>query len=448
MKKNFLILLALFLNASLLSAGDVIALSWEQVVDVGLKQNLELKILEQDVKNQKLNVYKSVSDFLPTISYNFQAVNNVELPVLVFMGNRFRIGTKYNFTHVLQLQYPLFLGGARLANFSIQRHAKKSLLQMLRGKEQEVAFKAIEAYYQVMLANDLLRVNEKARAAAKANFEQVEKFYQAGTASQLDLLRAKARLSQTIPAVTTARNNLKMSQENLKFILNLAPEDSIVILDSLVVKEFWPDLNEKSLTDLQTIALHSRPDLKSLEQQKAISSKQKWIAGSKFVPQVVLTANVQHQAFLETADVTAKDYTRSKAAGVALQWPLFEGAKRAFELQQSFIQSKKLELQQEQLRKAILLDVKNSYHQLQEAEQNLVSLKAAFQEAQETLRLANLMYKEGVSTQVEVLNAQTAFTNAELGYRKGIFDYNISQLRLLKAIGQLQVLWQGSESGN
>ena len=58
------------------------------------------------------------------------------------------------------------------------------------------------------------------------------------------------------------------------------------------------------------------------------------------------------------------------------------------------------------------------------------------------------MYKEGVSTQVEVLNAQTAFTNAELSYRKGIFDYNISQLRLLKAIGQLQVLWQSSESRN
>lgn len=448
MKKLTLVLLAFWFNATMAFAGDVVALSWEQVVDVGLKQNLELKILKQDIKNQKFNVYKSISDFLPTVNYSFQAVNNVELPVLVFMGNRFRIGTKYNFTHALQLQYPLFLGGARLANFSIQRHARKSLLQMLKGKEQEVAFKAIEAYYQVMLSNDLLRVNQKAWAAAKANFEQVEKFYQAGTASQLDFLRAKARLSQTIPALTSAKNKLQMSKENLKFILNLAAEDSIVILDSLVVKHFWPALKKKSLAELQTIALQSRPDLKSLEHQKTMSSRQKWIAGSRFVPQVVLTANVQHQAFLEKANVTAKDYTRSKAAGVVIQWPLFEGAKRVFELQQSFIQSKKMELQQEQLRKAILLEVKNSYHQFQEAEQNLVSLEAAFQEAQETLRLADLMYKEGVSTQVEVLNAQTAFTNAELSYRKGIFDYNISQLRLLKAIGQLQVLWQSSESRN
>ena len=74
MKKLTLVLLAFWFNATMAFAGDVVALSWEQVVDVGLKQNLELKILKQDIKNQKFNVYKSISDFLPTVNYSFQAV--------------------------------------------------------------------------------------------------------------------------------------------------------------------------------------------------------------------------------------------------------------------------------------------------------------------------------------------------------------------------------------
>ncbi|WP_456408755.1 TolC family protein, partial [Caldithrix abyssi] len=54
----------------------------------------------------------------------------------------------------------------------------------------------------------------------------------------------------------------------------------------------------------------------------------------------------------------------------------------------------------------------------------------------------------GVSTQVEVLNAQTAFTDAEARYRKGIFDYNIAQLKLLKALGKLHWLWQSNGTEN
>ena len=95
-----------------------------------------------------------------------------------------------------------------------------------------------------------------------------------------------------------------------------------------------------------------------------------------------------------------------------------------------------------QLKRGILLNVKNSFNSFKEAQQNLQSLKQAFEQARETLRLANLTYKEGLSTQVDVLNAQAAFTASELQYRQGIFKYDVAQLELLKAIGKLETIWQ------
>ncbi len=442
MKVIFKQILMLLLFTTFVRAGDIITLTYDQVVQLGLKQNLDLQMMRQDVRYQTLNEYKAFSAFLPTLSYSFQAVNNIELPVLVFMGRSFRIGTKYNFTHAFQLQYPLFTGGARLANLSIQRNSKKSLLQMLKGKKEDVVLETIEAYFKTILAADLLKVNKKAYRAAQANFNQVQKFYKAGTASQLDLLRAKTRLSQTLPALTSAENARRMSLEKLKFLLNLNGEDSLVVLDSLQIRDFLGSFAQLDLNELQKIALEHRSDLRGLQfQQKAIE-KQKWLAGAQFMPQVVMSLSLQHQAFIENSNVQAKDYTRSKAAGIAVQIPLFEGGKSVLELQQAYLQEKKIALQKEQLEKAILMDVTNAVNSFQEARQNLQTLEQAFTEARETYRLAQLTYREGLSTQVDVLNAQTALTQSELQYRQGIFNYNIAQLQLLKAIGRLDILWE------
>ncbi len=441
--KRYLLLLYFGLGLITTSpAAEIITLTWQDVVPLGLKRNLEIQMLQQDVKNQQMNVYRSLGDFLPTVQYTFQAVNNIELPVMVFMGRSFRIGTKYNFTHGIQIQYPIFLGGARLANYTIQKQAKRSLQQLLKGKKDEIVLKAIGAYFSVMLNRELVRVNQKAQMAARANLAQVKKFFQVGAASQLDVLRAKTRFSQTIPALSSALNNLKLSLENLKFVLNLPPEDSLLVLDSLTVKDFLRDLRHLSLNDLQTIALQSRSDVKNLEHQLKIAQSKKWLAGSHFLPQVVLTASLQQQAFLETAHVTSKDYTRSKAAGLSFQWPLFEGGKRVVELQQAYIQKQKMEQQKALLERSIRLEVTNTFNQFQLAKQNLNALKQAFEEAQETWRLAQLSYQEGVTTQVDVLNAQMILTEAETQFRKGIFEYNMAQLNLLKALGKLDLLWQ------
>jgi len=434
----FFLLVVLFFQVipTALFAGEIITLTWDEVVEITRTNNLDLQMMKQDYSHQKLNEWKAVADFLPSINYQFQATNNIELPEFVFMGNRFRVGTEYNFSHSIQLQLPLFTGGLRVANWRIQRNTRKSLAEMLKDKEEEVVLQALEGYFQIMLANDLIRVNQQAVDAARANFEQVEKFYQAGSASQLDYLRAKSRLSSTLPQLTSAFNAKKMAVENLKFVLNIDPSDSLIILDTLRQMDFLGEYSQLSLKNLKELALSERSDLKGAYYQKQTAKNQKLIAGSRFLPQVVLNAGVQHQAQVEDIHVGRDDYTRSKFATVALQFSLFQGSKRILEYQQARIVDKKAEIQLAQLQKAVLLEVENSYHAFQEAKENISSLLQANREAREALRLANLTYREGLSTQVDVLNAQLAFTNSQVLFRKGIFNYNVSQLKLLKAIGK------------
>ncbi|GAB4372273.1 MAG: TolC family protein [Calditrichia bacterium] len=426
-------------------AQNIITLTWSEVVARTQTDNLDLNIQRQDYRYQRLNEWKAVSDFLPTVDYSFRGVNNIELPEFVlYFGNqaqRIKIGTDYNFSHVFQLQYPLFLGGLRFANYRIQHNVKKSLSAQLRNKEEEVVLQALEAYFNVMLAEKLIEVNQRAYQAARANLEQVEKFYELGAASQLDYLRAKSRYSSTIAPLTSAKNAKKLALENLKFILNLPESDSLVIADTLAKMEFLEEYQTMDLERLQEIARKNRADLRTVVLQQKATRDQQIISASQFLPSVFLTADVQHQAQLETRRVAPDDFIRSKSVGLVVQVPLFQGGKRGIEFQQSRILNKKARLQVEQVERAVLLDVENSKNQFNEAQANLASLQQAMLEAREALRLANLTYREGISTQVDVLNAQLAYTSSETQYQQGVFQYNIAQLRLLKAIGKLHSIW-------
>ncbi|NOX37573.1 MAG: TolC family protein [Calditrichaeota bacterium] len=418
-----------------------IALTWKDVVGKTRSNNLSLQIAYQDYRIQQLEERKALSRFLPQISYQGVGTRNIELPEFVFKINgltqRVRVGTRYNVSHTLQLNLPLFMGGLRWANWGAQRELRKSLAEELRGQEAGVILSALQSYYQILLAEMLIQVNDGAVRVARENLEQVEKFYRVGSASRLDVLQARSRLAEVEPAVLSARHQKKLAVENLKFILNLSPQDTIVVLDSLQVMDFLGRLGEKSLDELTALALQHRPELQMMAHSARAVSKQKTIAASQFLPSVAFSAAVDHQAQVDQLYPAGTDYVRVKRALITIQFPLFQGSERWWNYQQARVQHKKLQLQLQQLQQQVVLEVRQRYFQMQEMSRKLNGLKKAVEASQENLRLARLYFRQGMATQLEVLSAQVQHIQNLLKYHQGVFDYNISQLKLLKAIGQL-----------
>jgi outer membrane protein TolC len=436
------VILFLLCSGHLLSAQQVITLSWDDVIGISREHNLEIKLSQQDYDFQSKNVSKAYGEFLPRLDYQFQAINNIERPEFVIPGiGRIRFGTAYNYTHQLQVQLPVFTGLSRIANLNIQKSLKKSLAEELRNKEDEVVLKALEAYFNLMLANALIDVNQRGYDAALANFEQVSKFYELGAASKLDYLRAKSRLSSAEPALRSAYNQRALAEETLKFTLNADQRDSMVVLDTLARQDFFADYSGYSLAGLCSLAVLERPDLASRRFQLEVADDQKTASFSKFLPVVSLAANVQHQAQIEEWQVNSSDYVRSKSAVVLVQLPLFQGAKRLFDYQQAQINEQRSELALELSRKSAVLQVEGAYLKYQDTRANLTSLEEAMLEAREALRLADLNYSEGIITQVDVLTSQVAQISSEVKFQEGIHEYNLSQLYLLKYIGKLNTIW-------
>jgi outer membrane protein TolC len=100
-----------------------------------------------------------------------------------------------------------------------------------------------------------------------------------------------------------------------------------------------------------------------------------------------------------------------------------------------------MNLLKKQTETQVSLEVEQNYYKLNESVKNLRSLEEAMIQSKESLRLSNLLYGEGMSTQLDVLNAQLIYNNSRVQYLQGIYNYNVNQLRLLKSIGKLNTIW-------
>jgi outer membrane protein TolC len=357
------------------------------------------------------------------------------------MGQSFVVGTPYTFQHSLSLSVPLFTGGSRWFNLNAQKSIKKSLSEELKGKESETVLNGLQSYYGITLAQSFYETAKEAVNVAGENLDQVQKHYDAGIATELDLQRAKAQYYSTLPKFESAKSTLRLAEQQLKSFLNMPLEDSLVVLDSLSKKEFLRNFSTAALDELKEFGFENRHELLAMRHQFDAAEEGENLAIARFAPTIALSASVDHQAQLENYNVAWNDYIRSKSISLAVNWRIFEGGGKIIELQQAKIRADQMGIALKQFEDQTELNIEQSYYKYHEAFKNLNSLKEALKQSKESLRISDLLYEQGMSTQLDVLNAQLLYINSKMEYLQGIYDYNISQLKLLQSIGKLNIIW-------
>ena len=448
-KRAAILILAFFLlQISTLRGQEpkIIRLSWRKVAQNTVTDNLSLQIFRTGLRRQHVDRRKAKFNFLPQLTFSSIGTKNIERPEFVFNVNgreqRFIIGSRYNIIHSLDLNVPLFLGGSRFTNLKLQKNLEKSLNQELQGKEADTVLLTLKNYFEALLNRNLIRVNAEADRVARENFRQVQSAYRQGTASKLDLLRAKARASATVPALLTARNRFKLSLQQLKLNLNITAGDSLVLEDSLHVTNFWIPSQKEREASLVQEALRNRPEVKGAQWAIEAALNRRRLRMAAFLPDIVFDASLQQQAQVENLFPRGDKYTRIKRVAISFQWPLFQSGQRFLDYQKAGIEAKKFTIQKKLIKQTIAMEIHQAWFNYQDARARLKALRDSKDASEESLRAANLYFKQGLATQLDVIAAQLEVTRSKTELLKGIFQYNISQLQLLHATGKLNQIWR------
>jgi len=456
-KQIVLFFLLLFLPLAGLSQ-DKMTLTLEQSVDLALQKNPEIRIAEKELYKAKAGIVEAWSNILPKVdgSINFQHAWSIQeqtipnfikpmlaplapyIPDLESMPDyvRMSFGLENTLRYGATLTQPLFLGGAGISGIQIANSAKSAAEKNLMEKKQTLIYNTTNAFYGCLLTKELVKVQEEALAQAEANFENVRKKYESGAASGFDKMRAEVDVANLRPAVIAARNNYRSALTMLKTILGLE-RDAVIDVEG-EFKYVEDEFCNMPLEELQKLAMEKRPMFLAIQDQKRIMRKTVAIARSNFLPKIFFQTDYSFMDMRNNYKFSHKNASKGFTSAISLQIPLFHGFQSAAQYQKSRLDYHIMLETEKQASDGIAAEVEVAYNKLQEAREKYQSAVKTVDLAKEALRLANMMYKEGINTQLDVLNSQLALTQAKMNYVNSLYEYQISRYHLRKVVGWLK----------
>jgi len=436
-------------------AQEKIVLTVEKSVAMALEKNPDLKIAEKEYAKARASVVESYSALLPTInaSANLQHSWDIQentIPNFIkqmlgpdFPGAsdmpdfvRLSFGLENSLTYGANLTQPLFLGGAGIAGVKMAYAAQKASKHQMELRKQNLIYQTTDAFYGSLLARELVGVQEEAMHQAQANLDVVLKKYDVGTASGFDKMRAEVEVANLKPEVIAARNNYQAALTGLRTVLALPKETKIEVEGLLEYNH--DDLGTISLDELLKLAFKSRPELFAIDAQKSIVSKGVTLARSQFLPKLFFTTNYSFLAMRNDYNFRGDDFSKGFTSAISLQVPLFTGFKNLKQHQKATLDYKIIIDSEKQIYDGVTAEVELAYNKFKESDQKFYAAKESISLAEEALRLANLLYEEGASTQLDVLNSQLALTRSRLNFVSALYEYQMARYGLRKVTGTLK----------
>jgi outer membrane protein TolC len=234
--------------------------------------------------------------------------------------------------------------------------------------------------------------------------------------------------------LTKVDDGLVLSKMLLCQLCGLPMSEQIVLVDEeredLDAVELAPQLEVEQ-------ALENRPELRQLQNMVDLSKQQTNVLKAGNLPQVALTGG-----YMVSNPNLYNGFQRKFSGvwnvGVLVRIPIWNWGDVAYKVRASKGATTMARLQMDEARELITLQVNQSNFQVREANRKLEMSKANIRKADENLRTANLGFSEGVISSTTVMEAQTAWLQAQSQKIDAEIDVKLSQVNLQKALGTLQ----------
>jgi outer membrane protein TolC len=249
------------------------------------------------------------------------------------------------------------------------------------------------------------------------------------------VLRAEVELANARPPLIRARNNYRLAKQRLVNELGINLPRSVLedvpihLADKLAAEPYTIDLSAALAQ-----ALQKRTEIASLRKAEEIRREGVRTAKAGYKPSVQIFAGYGAESQQFSDNLT--DERHGWEAGARMNWDIFDGQLTRGKVIEARARHERTLVDLDDVVRRIELEVRTAYSTFVEAKEVLESQQKVNEQAIEALRLANTRYEAGNGTQLEVLSAQTALTDARTTYVQALHDYSVARSRLERAIGE------------
>lgn len=446
---------AFFLSAALSAHADNIrTVTISNAVDLALNNNLDLRQAEKSVLIAQAQYDESYADFwLPSIdvsgSYTLIDPLTVSNAALNSPSGYSVMGTSVvptgfsetsnafpnNYAAGITVSKAIFLGFRNLDAMQIKEINLDFARKQYDDEKQQIIYSTETAFYDLIVVREDIRLDQDLNVELSNQLITSKINYNYGISSEYDYISVEVLYMNNQPklisdsnayrvAMMTLCNSIGIEQTNVQFVGDLMDYTNVEFTNT----------NEENIMELaesNSVTLLSYDvALKSLGLTKGIND-------ANYDPSVSAFANYQYNYKRYFTD-TAQNWWPSWSLGLQLNlsvdsWiPISRPSKTDVEYDETI---KKTLLSRTEYLESLEVQVKALLLQLNQGIQNLVSQKESLRLAQIGLKIANTQFALGQASSLNLINAETAYTQASGNYLTAIFDYFSSALELKRLTG-------------
>ena len=409
--------------------GQMRKLGLDESIDLALADNKMVLIQRQEVERMNAQIVQARSAAFPNLTGDTRYL--MTKGTMNFGGSEgftFDLDDNYYEGSVTLLQ-PIYTAGrtgaAMRAAKAARGYARENLETALKG----LTYAVKASFGGVLLAQEMAALAKKSLELGEAHLRNVEQLYKHGVASEYELIRARVQVAQLVPAKIRAENELDRALIVFRNTLGLSADEKVEPEGALERRPV-----DISVEDAFALARQKRNEVAAAQLRVQGMKAALDVARADRYPSLSFVGNANMQTDeprFDSRDWRAKMWS----ATVDLSIPLFDGLRTKGKIRQTKAEYEQARLLSEQTLDEVRLEVEQAVSKLAEARKLVDSQVASVEQAQKGLDIANIRYKNGVGTQLEVLDAQVSLSTARTNYFVSVYEHFMAVAELERATG-------------
>ena len=400
-------------------------LTVEDAVALALQNNPSVTLAGQNVTVAQDELKSARAGALPSLNLAVDSTYYPGATPVSFPGFGTIAGFTFTSTGMAVVNQPLFPFSRLTAPIHSARANVGANQQALSRTRQQVTFQTEQAYYQLLIAQNLLNVATYAVQVAQGQVTLAQDTFNAGTAPKLDVLQAQSTLENANVTKEGAQNNVDIARGTLATQLGLSAGTPVTIVSPTTVP-----VAPREVDPLVKEALALRPDLTVLDYRRRQLQAAVALTRVEELPRVDLQAAYTNimagSSLLEPSGISI---------GLNIAFTAFDWGKARNDVKAAKTQLAEVDTMQRQLAISTTLDVRSAWLNLLNASAQLASAQKQFEAANEALRIAGVRYRAGIGIYLELQQAYLSATQALTSFSQATYQAQTAAAQLDFAVG-------------
>ncbi len=341
-------------------------------------------------------------------------------------------GRENTYRFGLSASQVLFSGGQVGGRAQAASAGVRSASIGLTSARAQLLLDVTAAYYDASLADRLLAIAQATLEQADTTLGQTQLAREVGNLSEFDLLRARVTRDNQRPIVIQRRADRDLAYYRLKSLLDLPLEQPVALTTDLGDTTLVDSPRFAALVETpgDTASSARAPVRQAAEAVTAQRGLLRAARGQRW-PQVSLSSQYAQLAFPDELSPFGSDFVQDWTVSLGLQLPIFTGGRIGGEVRAARANLTEAELRLQQSRELAQVDARNAAIQMEAAQAGWLASAGTVEQAARAYQIAELRYREGISTQTELLDSRIQLQQAQASRARAARDLQIAKVRVL-----------------